>query len=80
MEWIKITDNLPDTPNIISDYLICSDKVLVTDGNDIDIGNFCKRTPVLPPHSFWDLAENEYGECIIRLNKITHWMILPKLP
>jgi len=69
MEWISVKDRLPEikysTPNIS-----CSDKVLVTDGKHVQVGNR------------WLCEDREHflADCREELRAITHWMPLPEPP
>ena len=69
MEWISVNDRLPEIIDRVSGNP-CSDPVLVTDGENIQVGIrwICGKEEYFLP---------DYRETI---NKITHWMTLPEPP
>ena len=83
-QWIKTSDQRPETPNDNENGYFESARILFTDGNNLYIG-FIKKWPArynwftteTKPTYHW-LTDDERFEFHDYL--ITHWMPLPKLP
>ena len=70
MEWISIKDRLP-TGKWMNKYEYLSEEVLIANSCSINIGFYNRNTGI------WCVDEPAKGEWI---DKITHWMPLPKNP
>lgn len=68
-EWIPVSKRLPE---FVDGYTFSED-VLVTDGFDIKIGEYCKTSLVEPSDKKWHV----YGE---EKFDVVEWMPLPKVP